>query len=234
MILVSAIVPTYNRFKYLLNTIKSIKEQTYENIEIIIVNDCSTQKEYYEYDWDKEGVTMIHLEHNSRDKFGYTCAAYVRNQGIAISKGDYIAFCDDDDIWFPYKIELQLIGMKDTDCKISATEGLIRNGDYNKKYNSEYFYKTLQNIYRDKNSDLLERGFPEIWTLDFLKIYNCVICSSVLIEKNILNKINNFKTMRPPGEDYDCWLRALHYTKLFYVNKPLCYYDIDHGDGQNY
>lgn len=43
---VSVIIPTYNRFKYLLNTIKSIKEQTYLNIEIIVVNDKSTEKEY--------------------------------------------------------------------------------------------------------------------------------------------------------------------------------------------
>ena len=48
---VSVIIPTFNRFKYVLNTIKSIQEQTYKNIEIILVNDCSTQKEYYEYNF---------------------------------------------------------------------------------------------------------------------------------------------------------------------------------------
>ena len=51
MDIVSVIIPTFNRFKYLLNTIKSVKEQTYNNIEIIVVNDCSTEKEYYEYNW---------------------------------------------------------------------------------------------------------------------------------------------------------------------------------------
>lgn len=48
---VSVVIPSFNRFLYLLNTIESIKKQTYNNIEIIVVNDCSTQKEYYEYDW---------------------------------------------------------------------------------------------------------------------------------------------------------------------------------------
>ena len=57
---VSVIIPTYNRFIYLLNTIKSIKAQTDKNIEIIVVNDCSTQKEYYEYDY--KDVKIIHLE----------------------------------------------------------------------------------------------------------------------------------------------------------------------------
>jgi teichuronic acid biosynthesis glycosyltransferase TuaG len=48
---VSVVIPTYNRFKYLINTLNSIKEQTYTNIEIIVINDCSTEKEYYEYNW---------------------------------------------------------------------------------------------------------------------------------------------------------------------------------------
>jgi glycosyltransferase involved in cell wall biosynthesis len=47
---VSVIVPTYNRFNYLMNTIESIKKQTYKNLEIILVNDKSTQEEYYNYD----------------------------------------------------------------------------------------------------------------------------------------------------------------------------------------
>ena len=92
---VSVIIPTYNRFKYLLNTIKSVQAQTYKNIEIIVVNDCSTQDEYYTYNWTEltnstnstDSIKIIHLEQNSKSKFNYGCAGYVRNQGINISKG---------------------------------------------------------------------------------------------------------------------------------------------------
>ena len=122
---VSVIIPTYNRFKYLLNTIKSVKEQTYPNIEIIVVNDKSIQKEYYDYDWNSNNIKIIHLEKNSKDRFGYACAGYVRNKGIELSFGKYIAFCDDDDIWFPNKIELQLKAMRETGCKMSSTDGLM-------------------------------------------------------------------------------------------------------------
>ena len=59
---VSIIIATFNRFEYLMNTIKSAKKQTYKNTEIIVVNDCSNQKEYYEYDWSGNGVIIIHLE----------------------------------------------------------------------------------------------------------------------------------------------------------------------------
>ena len=65
MEIVSVIIPTYNRFQFLLNSIKSIKEQTYKNIEIIVVNDCSTEKEYYEYNWKENNIIIIHLGENS-------------------------------------------------------------------------------------------------------------------------------------------------------------------------
>ena len=239
MDLVSVVIPTYNRFTYLLNTIKSIKEQTYSNIEIIVVNDCSLQKEYYEYNWKENNVIMVHLEKNSRAMFGYPSAGFVRNKGIEISNGKYIAFCDDDDIWFPNKIETQIKAMKESGCKMSSTEGLYGKGIYDAtkrypKYNSEYFYHTLQNIYNSKGSTLLVNGFPNIWDFRFLKIHNCIICSSVLIEKEILNKINNMKHLRNGQEDYDCWLRALQHTNSIYVNDICFYYDSCHGNGQNY
>ena len=136
MDLVSVIIPSFNRFKFLLNTIESIKKQTYHNIEIIVVNDCSNEKEYYQYNWKQNGVNIFHMEQNSKTLLGFACAAHVRNKGIENSSGKYIAFCDDDDIWFPSKIELQLNAMKKTDCKMSSTDGLIGEGEYdnNKSY----------------------------------------------------------------------------------------------------
>ena len=238
-IMVSVIIPSYNRFKYLLNTIQSIKKQTYTNIEIIVVNDCSIEKEYYEYNWQENNIHILHLTENSKNIFGYPCVGFVRNKGIEISRGKYIAFCDDDDIWFPHKLITQLKYMKQTGCKMSSTDGLIGKGVYDsskiyKKYNDEYYYDTLQRIFSSKGSKLIHDGFPNIWNLDFLKIHNCIICSSVLIEKDILDKINNFKNVKLPGEDYDCWLRALEHTNNVYIHDICFYYDIGHGDGNNY
>lgn len=235
---VSVVIPTYNRFNYLLNTIKSVKEQTYSNIEIIVVNDKSSDDQYYDYDWEKNNIKIIHLEKNSKDIFGYGCAGFVRNKGIEEASGKYIAFCDDDDIWFSNKIELQINAMKETGSKMSSTDGLIGYGIYDptqkyRKYNAEHFYSTLQNIYKNKGSNILDNGFPYIWTLEFLKIHNCIICSSVVVEKTILDKINNMNCLNR-GEDYDCWLRVLHYTSNVYIDDICFYYDNGHGDGQNY
>jgi glycosyltransferase involved in cell wall biosynthesis len=236
---VCVVIPTYNRFNYLLNTIKSLKEQTYSNIEIIVVNDKSTQNEYYDYAWETNNIKIIHLEKNSKDIFGYACAGFVRNKGIEVAFGKYIAFCDDDDIWFPNKIELQINAMKETGCKMSSTDGLYGYGIYDSKkkykiYNAEHFYSTLHSIYKNKGSSILDNGFPYIWTLEFLKIHNCIICSSVVVEKTLLDKINNMNCLKNGQEDYDCWLRLLDYTSSVYIKDICFYYDSGHGDGQNY
>ena len=237
MKLVSVIIPTYNRFQYLQNTLESVKLQTYKNIEIIVVNDRSTQEEYYKYNWEENGIKIIHLENNSKKTFGFACpGGYQRNFGIDLAKGEYIAFCDDDDIWFPQKLEKQIEAMQRTGCKMSSTEGLHGRGVFDPrktygKYNSEIHIDILRSIFRKKNYDL--QDFPEIWTKDFVKIHNCMICSSVILEREIIDKTGKFIVAKT-GEDYEYWLRALKFTSSVYVSDASVYYDAGHGAGQNY
>ena len=233
---VSVVIPSYNRFKYLMNTIKSVKAQTHPNIEIIVVNDCSTQPEYTEYDWSSlggSGVQIIHLAKNTKETFGYACAGFVRNQGIEKASGKYIAFCDDDDIWFPNKIELQLKAiMQNSGCKMSSTDGFVGEGVYvpgnnYQKMIAEYYFNGYKGLHHEK-------GIPATWNLALIKQNNWVVCSSVMIEKTILSQINNFQTLKNGDEDYDCWKRALEYTNCAYVNDICFYYDLAHGDGRHY
>ena len=261
MDLVSVVIPTFNRFNYLMNTIRSVQLQTYKNIEIVVINDCSTQEDYYNYDWAGNGINITHLKENSRNVFSDAGCGYVRNMGIEKCNGKYIGFCDDDDIWFPKKIELQLEAMKKTKCMMSSTDGLFGNGIYNeklkyKKYNAEHYFQTLFEIYDNyadttarktlkkiplikkmvpsKANNMLENGFPDIWSFEFLNVHNCIIASSVVMERSILTKINNFKNIKNGEEDYDCWLRALEHTNSVYVKDICFYYDGGHGDGQDW
>ena len=98
--LVSVLIPSYNRFKYLQNAIQSVQQQNYPNIEIIIINDCSTQDEYYTHKFENN-VVKLDLKENQKDILGYVSPGHVRNFGLELANGKYVAFLDDDDIWLP-------------------------------------------------------------------------------------------------------------------------------------
>ena len=235
---VSVIIPTYNRFNCLLNAIESVKNQNYPDIEIIVVNDRSTQEEYYKYDFP--GVTVVHLDKGAIERHGRPMpGCHPRNVGIKIASGDYIAFLDDDDVWMPYKIRLQIETMKHYGCNMCCSDGYIDNGTYDenklyKKYNSEYYWATIKKIFkRKKRPELLRSGFPDIWNLDFLNVHNCCVTSSVILATEVVRKVGEFKIMSV-AEDYDYWKRALVHTKCAYVPIPLFYYDSSHGGGRKY
>jgi glycosyltransferase involved in cell wall biosynthesis len=92
---VSVIIPTYNRARFLPNAIKSIIDQKYDNLEIIIVDDGSTDNTQSIVNSLREKCSKIVFCHNARSK-GPSGA---RNTGILISTGNYLSFLDSDDVW---------------------------------------------------------------------------------------------------------------------------------------
>lgn len=115
--LVSIIVPVYNSEKFLKDTIRTVKEQTYQNWELILVNDCSTDNSK---DLIKKCVKedirikLVNLKENSG-------AAIARNTGIAEAKGKYIAFLDADDLWNQEKLEKQIKFMEENKYEFTFT-----------------------------------------------------------------------------------------------------------------
>jgi len=240
---VTVIIPSYNRFEYLLNAVKSVKEQTHKNIEIIVVNDCSTQKEYYEYDW--QDVKIIHLPKNSKSIFGFACpGGYQRNFGMKIATGQYIAFLDDDDYFLPTKIEKQLSAMRETGCKISCTEAYFGYGKYNssntyKPWHYKGLYWNELNAIFDKAGkiEVLNRMYEHeinIWTLHDLNIHNCTCGgSSIMFDKRIIASAGYFPSLSY-ADDYAYWKELFNYSDCVFLREPLTYIDLKHGDGQNY
>ena len=243
---VSIIIPTYNRFKYLLNSIKSCIEQTYKNIEIIVVNDCSTEKEYYNYDFKKLGknVYIIHLPKNSKDEFGITSpGGHARNIGITKASGNYIAFLDDDDYFLPKKIEKQVNIMKNNNYLFTCTDGYFGRGlyDKNKRYHKYhykgYLWEKLMEIFTKKKKlnllfDMYSKAI-NIWGSKEISVHNCIICSSVMIHKDLIKKVGYFKIMKK-SDDLEYWKRILNFTHCIYIKDFLTYIDNDHGYGKNY
>lgn len=240
--LVSVVIPTFNRFDYLINAINSVKNQTYKNIEILIINDNSTDKRYYEHDFGSD-VKIINLEINQKKLLGYTSVGHVRNFGLQIAKGKYIATLDDDDIWFPEKIIKQVTKLESSPNKLCSTEGFSGRGEYNSYtkyplYNGERYFKKIARKYKKNIFNSIKNfKFPDEFDFDFLKVHNCIITSSVLVERELINFIGGFRpfpTKDDYAPDYDCWLGLLRLTKCDYINEPLFYYDEQHGNGRNW
>lgn len=234
---VSVIIPTYNRFKFLLNAINSVKNQTIKDIEIIVVNDCSTENEYYTN--KIEGVIMLHLDKNSRNVIGLPCVAIARNYGIKIASGDYIAFLDDDDIWLPTKLEFQLNSLNNNpSCKMVCSDGYVGNGPHlttgiYQRYIKEHALNYI--LYHTQMPNI-----PEIFDLNYLQKNNTIMTSSCMIHKDIIQKTGLFDLLPIGGkhnglyEDYEFWKRCLNHTNCLYVDLPLIYYDLNHGYGNNH
>lgn len=115
--LVSIIVPVYNAEKFIEDTIKTVKNQNYPNWELLLVNDCSTdksQKIIGEYQERDNRIKLIQLKKNSG-------AAIARNTGIEEAKGKYIAFLDADDFWEKEKLEKQVEFMRINQMEFTYT-----------------------------------------------------------------------------------------------------------------
>lgn len=236
--LVSVIIPTYNRYDYLLKTLESVRNQTYKNIEIVIVNDGSKQEEYYKNKF--EGCIVINMDKSSKERFGHASpGGFQRSVGMKVASGKYFAFVDDDDYWMPTKIEKQVEGMKKHNCKMSCTDGYFGHGMYNPEskyiiYNKQKYFGIIRNIYnRNGKLHLMENGYPELWTKEFLNVHNCCIASSVMIERSINDKIGDFSNQLW-APDYEYWKRVIEHTDCVYIDEPLLYYDGGHGGGQQY
>lgn len=115
--LVSIIIPTYNSEAFIADTLNSVINQTYNNWEIIIINDCSTDGTFT--------IIKKYMENDSRIKYHSldknSGAAVSRNKAVSLSNGKYIAFLDSDDIWFPDKLSKQISFMESNDYLFTCT-----------------------------------------------------------------------------------------------------------------
>lgn len=115
---VSIITPTYNCGKFIAETIESVKIQTYQDWEMIIVDDCSSDNTKEIVEQYQKNDSRIHyhcLEKNSG-------AAVARNTALKLAKGKWIAFLDSDDLWKPEKLERQIRFMQDNGYAFSYHE----------------------------------------------------------------------------------------------------------------
>lgn len=197
--LVSIITPMYNAEKYVESTIQSVLSQTYENWEMIIVNDCSTDNSLdiaERYSKKDARIKIFNHEHNKG-------ISATRNEGISNAKGRYIAFVDSDDIWKKDKLKKQIAFMKDNNYDFTYT-----------------VCELINEVGTPLNKILKIRIFANF--KDLLKS-NYIVCSSVIIDTR---KINVY-VPDVKHEDYATWLRILKNGHTAYaLNNMLVEYRI--------
>ncbi|NRB59413.1 MAG: glycosyltransferase family 2 protein [Winogradskyella sp.] len=205
--LVSIIIPTYNRTDYLKLTLESVINQTYPNIEIIVVDDGSTN--------DNNRVLC-----NQYAKVNYYMIknsggpATPRNYGFKKSNGQYIAFLDDDDLWQPNKLTEQVkilennleFGLVHCYCDVIDKYGKLTGKSIGRP-------KRLD----DKHGDVRYKMIGN-WTLKM---------PTPLIRRSVVDSIGLFNVNIPSAlEDVEFWTRCSFYTKFYYLDKSLALYRV--------
>lgn len=194
--LVSVIIPTYNRGQLILDSVNSVLNQTYKNIELIVVDDCST-------DGTKEIIESIKDFRIKYIKLGKKSGACVaRNKGIEKSTGEFIAFNDSDDLWLPEKINSQLDFLNKNNADVALCKMECRTPE-NK------FIHNFPNIEQDKQISFIE-----------LLKYNSASTQTLFGKSECLKNIMFDATM-PRLQDWDEVLRLSLKFRVFYQNKIL-------------
>ncbi|MHC1724930.1 MAG: glycosyltransferase family 2 protein [Syntrophobacteraceae bacterium] len=195
--LISVVIPTFNRSKFLDEAVRSVLRQkdVPQEYEIIVVDDGSTEDIRQTLANLPAPVRYLRQDHS-----GVSAA---RNLGISNARGEWIAFLDSDDLWFPGKLSAQMrYFSQNPGMLLCQTEEIwIRNG---KRFNPKKYHKKPQGY-----------CFP-------LLLERCLVSpSAVVIHRSIFESVGMFDESFPACEDYDLWLRIGHRFPLGLLEKPL-------------
>lgn len=201
--LVSIITPSYNTSRFIGETISSVRAQTYQNWELIIVDDCSTDNT----DQIVQGFQLIdgriHYLKNEKNQG----AAISRNKALALAQGRWIAFLDSDDLWYPDKLERQISFM-------------VQNG-----YHFSCTYRTVINEDSTPKGILLKS--PRHISKVGMRNYCWVGCLTVMYDANFVGKIQIGDIKK--NNDYAIWLKVIRKTDCYCLPEVLAQYRIRSG-----
>lgn len=181
--LVSVIMPAYNAARYIRESVQSVQNQTFDNWELIVIDDCSednTVAVVTQLAQDDSRICVYSNEHNSG-------VAKTRNRGLELCNGEYVAFLDSDDTWYPEKIEIQLKCFRETGADLICTS-----------------YAIVDAQGRKQCEDFL---VPECISFHHLLKENVIGCSTVMFRRAAGNDVCFEEDFY--HEDYVLWLRLL-------------------------
>ena len=196
---VSVIIPTYNRAHLIGKAIKSVLNQTYQDFEIIVVDDGSTDNtEEIVKSFTDFKIHYICHKHNRG-------ASSTRDIGIKASRGEYIAFLDSDDEWLPEKLNKQM--------KIFESESSEVGVVYTRDYYVDEKDKKVKKVHIPRKEGYIYENL--------LRAEDVIYISTVLVKNECFKKVGLFDEDLPASEDYDMWFRIAKYYKFRYVKDLL-------------
>lgn len=207
---VSVIVTTYNRPEYLSETLDAIFSQTYRDFDVTLVDDGSKVNYVDAYQEKYPDLRVIRKENAG--------VSSARNAGVAQSKGEWIAFCDDDDNWVADKLERQVEAI-DSDPKVGLIHGNIEMIDVDgKRIKSDYY---VDNNYFNRRGDAFIQSIES-----FL-----VKSPTPFIKRTLFEQIGGFNQKIKIGEDVEFYMKAAFFTRFLYIDAILAKYRL-HNLGQ--
>jgi glycosyltransferase involved in cell wall biosynthesis len=209
--LVSVVIPTYNRSHQTISAIESVLAQSHVHVEIIVVDDGSM-------DGSAEVIAQfVRQKTNDYHRVLFLRqpnqgASIARNTGIAASQGEYIAFLDSDDVWFPEKLEWQLRALGQfKECRACVTDARMVNDSGMDSGSFESHGRNYQQTIG------VERGASRLMAKSFCGFW----MSSLLATADAVKQIGGFNPDISFVEDRDLHFRLSLVTSVAYVNKPL-------------
>lgn len=200
---VAVVIPTYNRARYLRAAVESVLAQTYADLELIVVDDGSTDetRDYLSSVQDRR-LRVVRLPHGGKP-------ARARNAGITLASGRYVAFLDSDDLWVPEKLAAQIRALRAHGCRWTYTRfAMVDDAGRPVPFRS------------GESAALSGHILPEL-----ISTVAAVAISSLVVDRDLIGEVGGFDESEAVAfrEDYEFCLRLALRAPVTAVPEVLCY-----------
>ncbi len=198
---ISIIIPTYNAELTIVETIKSVQQQTFSDFELIVIDDGSRDRTLELID----SIADQRIRLFSYENGGVVVA---RNRGISHATGEFIAFLDHDDLWTPDKLELQLAALQ-------------QHQEAGVAYSWSLFFtdEKRESFYADEPIFFEGNVYEQFLVKNFI-----ISASNPLIRKQAIESVGELDTSVPGADDWDYWIRLAAQCRFVVVPKPQLLY----------
>lgn len=203
--LVTALITTYNRPSFLREAVESVRRQTYENVELVVVDDHSdTPAEETLSDVSDDGFERLRCVRHETNR-GANAA---RNTGIEAASGEFVAFLDDDDVWLPEKLEAQVARLEELGEEYALVYGATRHRDME---TDETIFVSDPGLEGDVYREILERGSGSVFGPP----------SNVMVRADVLEEFDYFDEKMSRGSGQKLFRNVAKRYRVAYTDE-LC------------